>query len=50
MGQGYVTLQVVTMIAVIVVFALIVLYALWPGNRRRFDDAAQVPFKEDSEP
>ncbi len=50
MGQGYVTLQIVMLIVVCITFALIVLYALWPGNRRRFDDAAQTPFREDSEP
>ena len=22
-------------------------YALWPGNRKKFDDAARIPLKED---
>jgi cytochrome c oxidase cbb3-type subunit 4 len=40
----------VTLVAMCLTFALVVLYALWPNNRRRFDDAADIPFKEDSEP
>lgn len=29
------------------VFLMIVGYALWPGNRRSFDDAASMPLRED---
>ena len=50
MGSGYVTDQMATLVVVCVTFALVVLYALWPGNRGQFDDAANIPFKEDSEP
>jgi cytochrome c oxidase cbb3-type subunit 4 len=50
MGATYTTVQLITLIVICLTFALIVLYALWPGNRKQFDDAAQVPFKEDSEP
>jgi cytochrome c oxidase cbb3-type subunit 4 len=50
MGSGYVAVQMATLVVVCVTFALVVLYALWPGNRRQFDDAANIPFKEDSEP
>jgi len=28
------------------VFAAAVVYALWPGNKRKFDEAAHVPFNE----
>lgn len=28
-------------------FILIVAWALWPRNRRRFDADARIPFKED---
>jgi cytochrome c oxidase cbb3-type subunit 4 len=29
------------------VFMIVVLYALWPSHRQRFDDAARVPLRED---
>lgn len=28
-------------------FALVLVYALWPGNRRKFDDAARSVLRED---
>jgi cytochrome c oxidase cbb3-type subunit 4 len=28
-------------------FAGLVIYALWPGNRKRFDAAAKIPLRED---
>ena len=31
----------------VVLFAGVLVYALWPRNRDRFRDAAQIPFKED---
>jgi len=30
-----------------VLFAVVVAYALWPRNRSKFRDAANIPFKED---
>jgi len=30
-----------------VVFAIVLVYALWPGNKRKFHDAARIPLKED---
>lgn len=32
-----------------VVFAAAVAYALWPKNKDRFDEAAQLPFGDDAE-
>jgi cytochrome c oxidase cbb3-type subunit IV len=29
------------------VFTGVVIYAVWPKNRARFDEAALIPFKED---
>lgn len=29
------------------IFLAVVVYALWPRNKARFDDAAQIPFRED---
>ncbi|MBN9669370.1 cbb3-type cytochrome c oxidase subunit 3 [Roseibium aggregatum] len=30
-----------------ILFAIVVAYVLWPRNRKKFDDAAQIPFRED---
>ena len=35
------------LIYLLVLFAGVVAYALWPSNRRKFDDAARIPLKED---
>jgi cytochrome c oxidase cbb3-type subunit IV len=31
----------------IAAFAVAVLYALWPSNKKKFDDAARAPLRED---
>ena len=31
----------------VAVFVAIVIYALWPRNRAKFDEAAQLPLRED---
>ena len=31
-------------------FIGVVIYAYWPRNKAGFDDAAQIPFREDIEP
>lgn len=31
----------------VVIFAAVVAYVLWPRNRKQFDDASQIPFRED---
>ncbi|MFN7165691.1 MAG: cbb3-type cytochrome c oxidase subunit 3 [Pannonibacter sp.] len=31
----------------VLMFALVVAYVAWPKNRKQFDDAAQIPFRED---
>jgi len=30
-----------------VLFALVVLYALWPSRQKQFDEAARIPLQED---
>lgn len=35
------------LVYLVVMFAVAVLYALWPRNRRKFRDAAMIPLKED---
>lgn len=37
----------VGLIFFIVLFLAVLVYALWPGNKRKFDDAARIPLKED---
>jgi cytochrome c oxidase cbb3-type subunit IV len=29
------------------IFLAVVVYALWPRNKAKFDEAAQIPFRED---
>jgi cytochrome c oxidase cbb3-type subunit 4 len=31
----------------VVAFAVVVIYALWPANKKKFDDAARSPLRED---
>ena len=31
----------------VVLFAVVLAYALWPKNRSRFDEAAHIPLRED---
>ncbi|POF32127.1 cbb3-type cytochrome c oxidase subunit 3 [Roseibium marinum] len=30
-----------------ILFGVVLAYALWPKNRKKFDDAAKIPFRED---
>jgi len=30
-----------------ILFVGVLVYALWPGNKKKFDDAARLPLKED---
>ena len=41
--------QVAALIFIIVLFAGVVLYAFWPGNQKRFDEAARLPLEDDPE-
>ena len=29
------------------IFALVLIYALWPSRQKQFDEAARIPLKED---
>jgi cytochrome c oxidase cbb3-type subunit 4 len=31
----------------VAVFLMVLVYALWPSRRRKFDAAAQIPLRED---
>ncbi|MDJ0511939.1 MAG: cbb3-type cytochrome c oxidase subunit 3 [Methyloceanibacter sp.] len=41
--------QVAALIFFIVLFAGVVIYAFWPGNKKRFDEAAKLPLEDDPE-
>ena len=31
----------------VILFAGVLVYALWPGNKKRFADASKIPLRED---
>ena len=31
----------------VVIFVLVLLYALWPSSKQQFDEAARIPLRED---
>jgi cytochrome c oxidase cbb3-type subunit IV len=31
----------------VIVFALMLLYVLWPSRKKKFDEAARIPLRED---
>ncbi|MHC5654375.1 cbb3-type cytochrome c oxidase subunit 3 [Stappia sp.] len=51
MTEGYETVasfaQTWGLVYFVVLFAAVLFYALRPKNRRRFDEAAQIPLRED---
>jgi len=38
--------QIVALVLFIGLFLAIVAYAFWPGNKKKFDQAAQVPLED----
>jgi cytochrome c oxidase cbb3-type subunit IV len=39
--------QVVALIFFVLLFAGVLLYAFWPGNKKRFEEAARLPLEKD---
>lgn len=37
-------------VAAFIAFAVVVLWAAWPANQQRFNEAAQLPLTNDSQP
>lgn len=37
------------LLLLVIIFATAVGWALWPSNKARFEDAAQVPLREDED-
>ena len=35
------------MIYFVAIFAVVLVYALWPSRQKQFDEAARIPLKED---
>ena len=35
------------LLLLVIAFAVCVTYALWPSNKKKFDDAARAPLRED---
>jgi cytochrome c oxidase cbb3-type subunit 4 len=35
------------LVYLVVLFAVVLVYALRPGNRKKFEDAARIPLEED---
>lgn len=42
--------QVVALLFFIALFAAVLVYAFWPGNKKRFEEAAKLPLEQDPEP
>ena len=43
--------QIAAMILFVALFLGVILYVIWPGNKKKFDEAAQLPLEdEDDEP
>ena len=45
--EAYEFAQTYCLVYLMLLFLGVQVYALWPGNRRRFDDAAKIPLRED---
>jgi len=35
------------LVYLLILFLAVLVYALWPRNRKKFDDAAHIPLRED---
>ncbi len=42
--------HVVALLFFIGLFVAVLAYAFWPGNKKRFDEAARLPLEDDPEP
>ena len=42
--------QVVALLFFVALFAAVLVYAFWPGNKKRFEEAAKLPLEKDPEP
>ena len=42
--------QVAALLLFVALFIGVLVYAFWPGNKKRFEEAARLPLEQDSEP
>lgn len=42
--------QVGALLFFVALFIGVLVYAFWPGNKKRFEEAAQLPLEKDPEP
>jgi cytochrome c oxidase cbb3-type subunit 4 len=47
MQSLYPILKQLWLVWLVLLFAGIVVWAMWPGHRQRFEQAARIPFEED---
>ena len=41
--------QVAALLVFVALFAGVVIYVLWPGNKKSFEEAAKIPLEKDPE-
>ncbi len=39
--------QIAALLLFVALFIGVLIYAFWPGNKKRFDEAAQLPLEKD---
>ena len=49
MGEIYEFLRSLWVVWLMLIFLGIVAWAFWPGHKKRFEDDAKIPFRDDSE-
>jgi cytochrome c oxidase cbb3-type subunit 4 len=42
--------QVGALLGFVALFVGVLVYAFWPGNKKRFEEAARLPLEKDPEP
>ncbi len=42
--------QVGALVGFVALFVGVLVYAFWPGNKKRFEEAARLPLEKDPEP
>lgn len=42
--------QVAALLLFVALFIGVLVYAFWPGNKKRFEEAARLPLEQDPEP
>lgn len=42
--------QIAALLFFVAVFVGVLIYAFWPGNKKRFEEAARLPLEKDPDP